>query len=211
MIVQFLNIPLENPEFIDNVVLSILCGVGIFAVYYVTNKKISVSNSFVYTLILLPPVSSMIATIAVNDLILVAGMLGALSIIRFRHSMKESKNLVFVFWAVTAGIACGLSFRVITALWCIIIATAMLLIHFLYGLKRLASLTIKTNGNIEEIENIIKGLSVSYETKYKNVGETSEILYELKHKVKTGKSFEKNICEKIMSVDGVFSVKFLEM
>ena len=197
---------------IANLILASMCGLGIFIVFYITHRKISVNRNFVYTLVLLPPVSAMVSIIVSNDIILAAGMLGALSIIRFRHSMKESKNLVFVFWAVTAGISSGLSFRMLTAIWFGLVAFLTLTIHFIsVGRKHHGTIAVKINGDTGDIEGVFKEHSVRYDLKYKNINEASDVLYELKYRKKMKKLIDSTICREIMQIDGVTSVRFLEM
>ena len=198
---------IEQFDVIYNLLFAIMCGVGIFTIFYITHRKISVSRSFAFTLILLPPVAAMVSVIVTNDIVLAVGMLGALSIIRFRHSMKESKNLVFVFWAVTSGIACGLSFRKLTVIWCAMIAVILLAIHFFSGFKRIGTLSVKTSGSAEDIEGVFDELSLKYSLKYRNTNETSDLLYEFRHK----KGIEKHICGKIIKLEGVSAVRFIEM
>ena len=194
-----------------NLALATLCGIGIFGVFYLTNKKLSVNRSFSYALILLPPISAMVAVIVSRNIVLAAGMLGALSIIRFRHSTKEAKNLVFIFWSCTAGIASGLSLRMITAIWFIVIAVLTLLIHFFSRRKRYGTISVKTSGSTESIESVFNEHSVIYDLKYKNTNETSDILYELRYKKGIEKIIDATICNKIMQAEGVSSVRFIEM
>ena len=201
----------DNALIIENLLISALCGIGIFFVFYVTYRKVSVSRSFTYTLIMLPPISCMIAIGISNDLVLAAGMLGALSIIRFRHSVKETKNLVFVFWAVTAGITCGLSIRRIVLIWCFIVALLALAIHFLFERRRFGTVAVRTSGGTEEIESIFDEFSIAYDVKHKSMNETSDILYECKYKKGNDKIIVKNVCERIMRLEGVYSVRFIEM
>jgi len=211
----------------QNLVLALLCGAGILAVFYITYRSVSVSRSFSFTLLILPPVACMVAQVITNDIVLAVGMVGALSIIRFRHSMKEAKNLVFIFWAVTAGIACGLSLRWIVTVSCAIIAVFVLVVHFFTERKSYGTLSVKACGTaaaavgegdargiekiLEEVENIFKDLSLKYEIKYKSINETSDILYELRHKKRIDNVVDEVVCEKIMLVDGVSAVKFIKM
>jgi hypothetical protein len=206
-----------NIMIIENLLLALLCGVGILIVFFITYSKVSVNSSFAFTLLLLPPISGMIALVINNDIVLAIGMVGSLSIVRFRHSMKESKNLVFIFWAVTAGIACGLSLRFLAVLSCAMIAVFIRAVHFITRHRNYGMLTIKA-GPVEdithftdEIENIFKELSLKYEIKYKSTGQTTDILYELKNKKGIGIKSDKTINTRIMEVDNVSSVKFIKM
>ena len=196
---------------IENLILASICGIGILAVFNITYRKISVSRNFTYTLILLPPVSCMIALGISNNIVIAAGMLGSLSIIRFRNSLKETKDLVFIFWAVTAGITCGLSLRRITVIWCCIVAGLALAISYFSGRRCHGTLAVRTSGDSEGIERIFNEYAVKYDLKYKNMDESSDLLYECKYKKELDKEIAKTICERIMLIDGVISVKFIRM
>jgi len=196
---------------------ALLCGVLIVIIFYITYRNTSVNRSFMFTLLMLPPVACMVAMIITNDLVLAVGMVGALSIVRFRHSMKESKNLVFIFWAVTAGIACGLTLTRIGLVSSIVIAVFVLMIHFFTERRRFGTLAVQTTGDTEEsathreeIDRILGGFPMTYSIKYESLGETSNLLYEIKHKGRANKSIQKTICEKLISLKGVTSVKYIE-
>jgi uncharacterized membrane protein YhiD involved in acid resistance len=170
-----------------------------------------------FTLLMLPPVACMVAMIITNDLVLAVGMVGALSIVRFRHSMKESNNLVFIFWAVTAGIACGLGLLRIAAISSTIIAVFMLAIHFITVYKRSGTLSVRTTGGAEksviskdEVERVLNGFPMKYSIKYESLGETSDVLYDIKHRGIRKRDVFKTICKEILSLEGVTSVKYIE-
>jgi len=208
---MFQSLSNVNALFIENILISVLCGAVIFIVFYLTNRKVSVSNSFSYTLILLPPVACMLTMVINTNIALAIGMLGTLSIIRFRHSMKESKNIAFVFWAVTVGITCGLSYREYLYVWFAIVAVAALLVSFIFKNRYVGTLSIKTEGDIETIEDILYEYSIPYEIKYKNMDNISDILFELRYRKKNAKFISEVICEEMMEVDGVLSVRFIRM
>jgi len=194
---------------LENMILSSVLGVGILAVFYITNRKVSVNSGFAFTLIMLPPISCLVMLIIRNDLFWSVGMLGALSIIRYRYSMKEAKNLLFVFWAVTMGLACGIMQRRTALVAFIIIAVVTILIHFVFERKNTAMLAVKTNGSAGEIEKILKELEIAYDVKHTSLDKTSDILYEIKPE-KGKKMLDKRLCEKILLLEGVSSVKFIK-
>jgi len=195
---------------LENMLLSCLFGAAIFAVFYVTHRRLSVSKSFAFTLIMLPPISCLVALIIKHDLFLSVGMLGALSIIRYRHSMKESKNLLYVFWAVTMGLACALIQRRIAMVSFIIIMIVALAIHFVVERKNTAMLAVRTSGSAEDVENILRESTIRYEVKHTSLSDVSEILYEIKPGKGKKELFDKRLCEEIMLLKGVSSVKFIK-
>ena len=201
-----------GPDFImiENLILSALFGTGILIVFYITYSKISIGRSFAFTLILLPPVSCMVAMIISNDFYIAVGMVGALSIIRYRHSMKDAKNLMFVFWAVSAGLACGFTQRRIAVVSFMIIALIALAVYFITERRRTGMLVVRTCGSAEDIEEILKELSISYNVRYKSLDEACDILFEIKSKFRRRKQIDSTVCERLMLLDEVSSVKFIE-
>lgn len=195
---------------IINLFLAFVCGIGIFTVYSITNRKPSVNHSFSYTLILLPLVSFMIAVIVSSNFVLAVSMLGALSIIRFRHSVKESKNLVFIFWAVTAGLTSGVNLRTLTIIWCGLIGVITIIIYFISERRHSAVLTVKTIGRSDEIESILKDCSLRYELKYRKNSGVTNILFELKGKQAIADATD-TACERIAQLNGVSSVKLVKL
>jgi len=195
---------------LENMIVSSLLGVGIFAIFYITYRNVSVSGSFAFTLIMLPPISCLVMLIIKNDLFFSVGMLGALSIIRYRYSMKDAKNLLYVFWAVTMGLACGLLHRRTALVSFIIIAAVALLIHFVFERKNTAMLAVKTSGSAEDVEKILRELAITYDVKHTSLSDVSDILYEIKPGKGKKELFDKSLCEKIILLEGVSSVKFIK-
>ena len=94
-------------KFLDmalTVVLSLLVGLFIFYVYKRTFRGVMYSSSFGLTLIGLCMVASMLILAVSSNIVLSLGMVGALSIVRFRTAIKEPLDIVFLFWAISAGI-----------------------------------------------------------------------------------------------------------
>lgn len=86
------------------VVLSFLVGSFIFYVYKRTFRGVMFSSGFGLTLIGLCMIASMLILAVSSNIVLSLGMVGALSIVRFRTAIKEPLDIVFLFWAIAAGI-----------------------------------------------------------------------------------------------------------
>lgn len=86
---------------------SLLAGMFIFYIYKRTFSGVLYSRSFNVSLVLLALVTTLIIRIISSNIVLSLGMVGALSIIRFRTAVKEAMDTVFMFWAVAAGITIG--------------------------------------------------------------------------------------------------------
>ena len=85
-------------------VLSFAIGVFIFFVYKKTYSGVMYSSSFGVTLIALTMITSFVILAVTSNVVLSLGMVGALSIVRFRTAIKEPLDIAFLFWAIAAGI-----------------------------------------------------------------------------------------------------------
>ena len=95
---------------VDMVIALLLAfGVGmfIFFVYKKTYSGVMYSSSFGGTLVALTMITSMVILAVTSNVVLSLGMVGALSIVRFRTAIKEPVEIVFLFWALAAGIVVG--------------------------------------------------------------------------------------------------------
>ncbi|MDR1600650.1 MAG: DUF4956 domain-containing protein [Oscillospiraceae bacterium] len=84
--------------------LSFGLGVLIFMVYRKTFKGVMYSASFGVTLIALTMISTLVILAVTSNVVLSLGMVGALSIVRFRTAIKEPLDIAFLFWSITVGI-----------------------------------------------------------------------------------------------------------
>lgn len=87
--------------------IALVIGLFIFAIYKKTCKGIMYSQNFALTLIGLTLVTTLVIMAVTSNVILSLGMVGALSIVRFRAAIKEPVEIVYLFWAIAAGIVVG--------------------------------------------------------------------------------------------------------
>lgn len=87
--------------------VSFFLSLYILLVYRVTYQGIAFSKSFAFSLLLLSMVTSMVIMTVTTNLALSLGMVGALSIVRFRTAVKDPVDTVFMFWAIGVGIMAG--------------------------------------------------------------------------------------------------------
>lgn len=88
-------------------VLAFIIGLFIFFVYKKTFSGVMYSSGFGVSLIAMALVTTMIIIAISSNLILSLGMVGALSIVRFRSAVKEPMDIAYLFWAISAGIVIG--------------------------------------------------------------------------------------------------------
>lgn len=111
-------------DIILSLVVAFLSGLFILIIYRLTLRGISRNRTFEVTLLLITPISAMIVLTITSNLALSLGMVGALSIIRFRTAIKDASDTAFMFWSVAAGITAGAHFYKITIVGCLFIGVA---------------------------------------------------------------------------------------
>ena len=94
-------------EIIINLLISFILGLVISFVYKKTHKGLSYSQSFVVTNIFIAVIVCMVIMIIGNNLARAFALVGALSIIRFRTVVKDTKDTAYIFWSLAVGMAAG--------------------------------------------------------------------------------------------------------
>ena len=85
-------------------VLAFAVGMFIFLIYMKTYQGVMYSSSFGITLVALTMISTLVILAVTSNVVLSLGMVGALSIVRFRTAIKEPLDIAFLFWAIAVGI-----------------------------------------------------------------------------------------------------------
>ncbi|RLA76920.1 MAG: DUF4956 domain-containing protein [Epsilonproteobacteria bacterium] len=113
-------------EIIINLGVSFVVGLFIFYVYKKTFQGVLYQRSFNVSLIAITMVITLIIMTISGNLVLSLGMVGALSIVRFRTPIKDPVDLVFIFWAITVGIANGVGYFNISIIGSIVMTMVLL-------------------------------------------------------------------------------------
>jgi uncharacterized membrane protein YhiD involved in acid resistance len=118
----------------SGILLSLLLAVLICWVYQRTYKGLQYSRSFVFSLALLPCIACIIVMVIGGSLVRAFAALGALSLIRFRTAIKDTVDLAYVFFAITAGVCVGSgNFTIGITFTLLLLAIIRLLARFNFG------------------------------------------------------------------------------
>lgn len=104
--------------------MSLVIGGTIYVAYYLTSSKVSYNSNFNIALVAMAVITTAIMAVITNNIALSLGMVGALSIIRFRTAIKDPRDAMFIFWSIMVGICCGVSQYIIA------LASTMILFLF---------------------------------------------------------------------------------
>ena len=108
-------------------VFALLIGLFIFVIYQKTLTGVMYSSGFALTLVGLSLVTTLVIMAVTSNVVLSLGMVGALSIVRFRTAIKEPVEIVFLFWSLAAGIVIGAGMIPLAVIGSAIIGVILLL------------------------------------------------------------------------------------
>jgi uncharacterized membrane protein YhiD involved in acid resistance len=107
---------LTTPEIIVNLILAIIVGFIVAIIYKRTHRGVSYSQSYVSSLVLITVITAVVIMVIGNSLARAFGLIGAFTIIRFRTAVKDTRDITFLFLALTLGIASGVGLHQIAIL-----------------------------------------------------------------------------------------------
>ena len=125
----------------------------IFVVYRVLTKKTFYSKSFNISLAGIALITSAIILTIQSSIVVSLGMVGALSIVRFRTAIKDPMDLMFLFWAIAIGIICGVGMAEIAILLSILMTVGILILNGLPVAK--APMILVVNASAMDAEDAI--------------------------------------------------------
>ena len=166
--------------FLMAMLASFLCGMIIYFVYCYFYKGVVYNNNFNILLVMTSMVTCFIVIVISSNVVLSLGMVGALSIVRFRTAVKDPLDVGFLFWTVAVGITCGAGLYMISFLSCLAISLVYILLIRIRSGKRVYLLIIKYENEVfdkvaRELASVKKVLK--NRTSYQNY---TEMTYEIR-------------------------------
>ncbi|WP_214802393.1 DUF4956 domain-containing protein [Exiguobacterium sp. ERU656] len=167
-------------------VAAFILGLLIYTVYKKTFAGVIYSHTFNISLIIMTMATSLIIMGISSNVLLSLGMVGALSIVRFRTPIKDPMDIVYLFWAIVVGILCGAGFVPLAVLGSIAIGLVLILFVNKIKIENPYLLVIKYNENsvIELVDHVVKNYAKKHTVKSKSVlpGNQFEVTYEIRVK-----------------------------
>lgn len=189
-------------------VAAFLIGLFIYAVYKKTFNGVIYSHSFNISLLIMTMATSLVIMGISSNVLLSLGMVGALSIVRFRTPIKDPMDLVYIFWAIVSGILCGAGFIPLVIIGAVIIGLVLLVFVNKITVENPYLLVVKFDEDMacEEVERILAAQSKKYALKSKSIIQDYEIetTYEIRVKQNDAK-----VMDTITKVPGVKSAVML--
>lgn len=141
--------------------LSCVLSLFIVLVYRLTYGGVLFNGRFALSLVLLSMITSVVIITVSSSVVLSLGMVGALSIVRFRTAVKDPMDTIFMFWAIVTGITTGAGLVSISVIACLAIGLIFLLVNLLSGkMNRVAYMVILRfdSSAVGEVERTLKSI-----------------------------------------------------
>lgn len=207
---SFLNLVPEQMDPVTLIVtmaVAFLVGMGIFYIYRKCFIGVVYDHSFNLSLVIMTVLVSVIIVTISTNVTLSLGMVGALSIVRYRTAVKNPLDLMFLFWAITSGIAIGAKYYYIGILTLIFVAAIMMILRRIKGDHNLYILIVNYDSSMELEEEVRRKL-MEYNGKLRSKivkDHITELTMELHLKVEN-----MNLTDVLSAIDGVHDVTLVQ-
>lgn len=139
---QLVELFFQNAETLTppRILLVLFCALGVSAVIYLvyrlTTRQDGYSESFNQGNVLLALLTSIIMMLISTNIAVSLGMVGALSIVRFRTAVKNPRDTLFFFWSIVSGLCVGCQYFVLALISLFFVSAVMIVLHFLRTIGR---------------------------------------------------------------------------
>ena len=210
-LLQVGNANLSTESIIVAFLASVLIGAVIFVSYRFSHSAAVYSAKFNVSLVMLTIVTTLIMSVIGNNVALSLGMVGALSIVRYRTAIKDPRDTAYIFWAIASGICCGVQDFVVVGVGSCVIFLIMLVIGNVANNDRYLLII---RGNIKNADGMRAVVDTFFRGKAKfRVQNTTvdmiEIIYEVSEKVLKNTEKREDVTSALYRVEGVESVNII--
>ena len=166
-----------------NIVLAAVLGFFIFLSYAISHRGTIYSRKFNASLVILAVLTGTVMTVIGNNIALSLGMVGALSIVRFRTAIKEPMDLMFLFWSISVGIICGAGLAQVAVILSVVMTLGILILDRL-PVARAPMIFVVNADNFDAEDAVVESVrkyAKHYRIKSRNLAENSlDLVLELR-------------------------------
>lgn len=194
--------------------LAIAVAFIISQIYKYTHRGLNYELAFMSTLVVLAPIIAVVMLFIRGDLVLSLGLIGSISIIRFRTPIKDTRDMVFIFWVIAVGLGAGTFNWNVVILSTIVISLVMFLLHFIrYGHSKATDYVLVVSGKETlkntEIGQVLKDYAREVRVRSQETeGDYWEIIFEVQLKAMTEETVQE-LHDRINLIPGVGKVSLL--
>lgn len=144
---------MSTTEIMVTLGITFIIGLYIFFVYKLISKTALYDKSFHISMTLISVITAGIIVAMQSSIVISLGMVGALSIVRFRTAIKNPMDLLFLFWSIGTGIVCGAGMFEIAIMVALMTTVGMVILEYLPGNRKMYLLIV--NGTVDLCEDAV--------------------------------------------------------
>lgn len=201
---------LETQTIVLRLLVATVIGFFIYLSYMLSHEGSIYSKKFNVSLMALTVITTSVMIVIGNNIALSLGMVGALSIVRFRTAIKDSRDTIYIFWTIVAGICCGSGDFLIAGVGSAFTFLILLIFGRIKNDSRMLLIIRTARANEERVEALIfQYFARKANLRVKNTTENSvEFIYELSKRVldrsgKSGAGRAKSITDAIYEIGNI--------
>ena len=209
---QIFNLIKDQPtlsweQIAANILVSGILGFLIFISYMISHRGTIYSKKFNVSLVVLTVLTSMVMTVIGNNVALSLGMVGALSIVRFRTAIKDSRDTVYIFWTIIVGICCGVGDFIVAGIGSAFVFILFLILGAIKNNNRMLVIIRGDRTKEAQIQAVMyKFFGAKAVLRVKNsTTESIEFIYEITAKLLSQAERKNNIgiCDEIYKIGNI--------
>ncbi|TVQ35760.1 MAG: DUF4956 domain-containing protein [Spirochaetaceae bacterium] len=195
-------------NFLLSMLLAVALGLLIAVVYRLTHRGMNYESGFLSTLTLLAPIVTLVMFFIQGDLVLSLGLVGSLSIIRFRTPIKDTRDMVFLFWSIATGLGVGTLNWTVSVFATVVLSLFMgIMFVFKYGRPLHAEYILIVSGSDgdrdAEVERVVSGRRANVQLRNHEIdGNRWELTYELR----LARAYEQDVRDMVTDLKRVAGV-----
>lgn len=194
-------------ELLTQTIMAVVIGIVIYISYWISHAGTIYSRKFNASLVMLTILTETVMCVIGNNVALSLGMVGALSIVRFRTAIKDSRDTAYIFWAIVGGICCGSGEYMIGAVGSCAVFLMLLILGWVKNDNRVLMVIRVAREKESDIEMLVfQSFNNKARLRVKNTTENSvEFIYEL-----SKKRYDKTVKNSQRLIDQMYSIENVE-
>lgn len=196
-----------------SLLLAFLIALVISLVYKMTHKGVNYELTFMTSLVLLSPIVAVVMMFIRGNLVLSLGLVGSLAIIRFRTPIKDTRDMIFLFWSIAVGLGAGTyNWGMVTLFSAFMVAVILLLYLLKFGRSQNNDFILVVSGSDEndtdELIEIIRKYTKESRVRSQKISDDMwEIIFELRFSDE--RKILDTLVKELKAVQGVGNVSLL--
>lgn len=202
----FTSMDITSAKIMATLFMTALLALYIFFIYRLVTRKVFYSKNFNISLAAMSLITAAIILAMQSNLVISLGMVGALSIIRFRTAIKDPMDLVFLFCSISVGIICGAGLYEVALITSVAVTVCILVLDLLPVAKTPMMLVINSSvmDGEDEILEVVDKYAKAYKVKSRNLSKGRlDMVVELRVKDESG------LVSEVAAIEGMISASLI--